>query len=295
MRHWKKILTLALVATVLPETITGSTSFSALLLQPETFLFLFCIGYGIPIVLLREYAIRWKLGIGGIFLLGCAYGIYNEGFLARTFLLETNLPVNAYDTYGFFFGISWPWMFLISIWHSIASVITPIFFTFLLWPDEKMTPWIGKRMTDALAVFLVTFSMLAFFTAENDAVRTGVFREYILITLVFGAIIIAGSMRSGDILLRLDRVKVAWRPSFLIGASLLFTFFMVPAFFAGKDMPIVLFIGVCILFFYGLCLVVLSTRYVECIRYAIFWDRMLFSEFGSFRCYSICIRNIVLV
>jgi hypothetical protein len=52
-------------------------------LQPLPFL-LVTVTYGVPVVLIRELAVARELNTIGLVLLGSAYGILNEGVLAKT-------------------------------------------------------------------------------------------------------------------------------------------------------------------------------------------------------------------
>ena len=80
------IATLLALATVIPELFTGSTPLVGFL-NPGLFFFLF-LGYGVAILLVRELAVRCRSGILGLFFLGLAYSIFNEGLLAKTLIIE---------------------------------------------------------------------------------------------------------------------------------------------------------------------------------------------------------------
>ena len=99
-------LTLLLLTTVVPELLTGSTPLYGFL-NPGQLVFL-TLGYGLAILLVRELGVRLGIGLGGLILFGLAYGIFNEGLVAKTFLLDRSLPVPQYDGYGYWLGISFP-------------------------------------------------------------------------------------------------------------------------------------------------------------------------------------------
>ena len=46
-------------------------------------------------------SLRRQLGLAGLFVLGLVYGIFNEGIIAKTFYLATNVPINKFDGYGY--------------------------------------------------------------------------------------------------------------------------------------------------------------------------------------------------
>ena len=123
--HWKPVLSLLLLAPFLTELLSGNLPASQFF-QPQVYVFLATVGYGFPILLLREFAVRRRLGLAGLFMLGLVYGIFNEGILARTFYLASNVPIKTFDGYGYVFGVAIPWAITISIWHALHSFVYPI-------------------------------------------------------------------------------------------------------------------------------------------------------------------------
>lgn len=144
MRALVAALSLALIATCVPELLTGSTPLLAFA-KPLTLFFLF-LGYGVAVVSVRELAVRWNLTFLGIFILGLAYGIFNEGLMARTMLLQDGIPIPQLNDYGYLFGISFPWAVFITLWHAVCSVLFPILASYALFPDMRTVPWLGKKM-----------------------------------------------------------------------------------------------------------------------------------------------------
>lgn len=144
MRTHVAALTLVLAATFIPELLTGSTPLLAFT-NPVT-LFFFFLGYGVAVLSIREAAVRWNLTFFGIFILGLVYGIFNEGFMSRTILLQDNLPIPQLSDYGYAFGISFPWAVFASVWHSVRSVLFPIVAVYALFPDMREVPWLGKKL-----------------------------------------------------------------------------------------------------------------------------------------------------
>jgi hypothetical protein len=80
----KALLTLVFLAPILTEVVSGNTPAHALL-DPRVTLFLL-VAYGLPLLVVRELQLRWQLSNFGVFLLGLAYGIWNEGLLAQTLI-----------------------------------------------------------------------------------------------------------------------------------------------------------------------------------------------------------------
>ena len=73
--YLKPILTLVVIVPFLTELLSGNFTLSRFFIPPVFIAFI--IAYGLAALLIRELAVKWKLGIEGIFILGLAYGIYN--------------------------------------------------------------------------------------------------------------------------------------------------------------------------------------------------------------------------
>lgn len=171
-------------ASVLPELLSGNTPISKFI-QPSTFLLLFLIGYGLPVLVIREFSVRKKLGLTGIILLGLAYGVYNEGLLAKTLIAESNLPVRQFDNYGYFAGVNFPWTAVIGFWHAIASVLLPILFTYMLFPSGREKPWLGRKAPLVIAAVLFAFASFSFIKGWGTAGTSG---QYLIL---FGLMVIS--------------------------------------------------------------------------------------------------------
>jgi hypothetical protein len=150
----KPILTLVALTTVLPELFSGSTPLPSFLLRPGLVHFL-ALGYGVSVLLVRELWIRRGGGLLGLFLMGLGYSLFNEGLLAKTLVVDQNLPINQYDHYGYWLGLSYPWMATIGVWHACASVLFPIVLTHHFFPEAAPARWVkGWLAVTIAAVFL---------------------------------------------------------------------------------------------------------------------------------------------
>jgi hypothetical protein len=65
-------------------------------------------------------------------------------------------------TTDIFFGFNWPDIFLITPWHALASVLTPILLTYLLFPESREVPWIGKKTALFLTCILLALAGIFF-------------------------------------------------------------------------------------------------------------------------------------
>lgn len=173
MTHIRPILGLIILTTLIPELFTGSTSID-ILLNPAV-LWGYLIGYGVAILFLREIAARFSLSYGGIFILGMAYSFFNEGLLAKTYLIFQddpvnkliNLPVDFLANMGNFFGLNFGFTLTSAVWHGIGSVLIPICIIHYLYPKSAMTPWLSKKVTVGLGVLLALAGTTTFFSPEK--------------------------------------------------------------------------------------------------------------------------------
>jgi len=81
--HVPALITLLLLSPVLAELLSGSAP-PAEFFTPFALVFL-TFWYGVGAILCRELSIRWGSGLIGLFLLGAAFGILEEGILIKTF------------------------------------------------------------------------------------------------------------------------------------------------------------------------------------------------------------------
>ncbi len=162
------MILLILLAGILPELLSGNTP-AFELFQPGPFLFLIVI-YGLPALLIREFAQRYAIGLGGLFLLGLGYGIINEALLAKTVFRNTGVPVDVYDGYGFHFGVQLAWTAFILPWHAMASTILPISFVHIHAPDSAHEPWLGTKTGIVLAAILFVLISLFFLFEDTSGV-----------------------------------------------------------------------------------------------------------------------------
>lgn len=165
--HLKPILTLLLITPCLTELLSNNMPPRAFF-NPVAFLFLATVAYGFPILLLREFSCRCRLGIPGLLCLGLVYGIINEGILAKTFYLAQGVPVDTFDHYGYVLGICFPWAITISVWHALHSLLYPILVTYYFFPAQRERPWLTRTSAIWLAIPTVVMNTLVFFTRSKD-------------------------------------------------------------------------------------------------------------------------------
>lgn len=181
------IATLVLLAAILPETLSGNTP-THVLLQPGPLLF-FVIAYGLPVLLIREFATRNSISLARLFLIGMGYGIINEALLAKTVFRNSGVPVDIFEEYGFVFGIQWAWTAFILPWHAVASVMLPISFAHRAVPLAAGRNWLGIRSMWALAIILFALCSL-FFLFEDISAITGTVLMLVILWVAIAALVI---------------------------------------------------------------------------------------------------------
>ena len=153
----KALLALVLSAPVLTEIVSGNTPAHALL-DPRVLLFLL-VAYSLPLLVIRELAVRQRLSTAGVFLLGLAYGIWNEGLLAQT-LLHLQVPMPQFDRYLYAAGFNFSWSAVILPWHAFLAILFPLALVPALFPDAARQRWLGKQAFVSLASVLIALELL---------------------------------------------------------------------------------------------------------------------------------------
>jgi hypothetical protein len=228
------IATLLALTTVLPELFSGSTPPMGFL-NPGLLIFLF-LGYGLAILLIRELAVRCRSGLLGLFFLGLAYSVFNEGLLAKTLIIEKSLPVGLYDHYGYLLGISFPWAAGIGAWHACASVIFPILLTHHFFPGAKERPWINGKIALILGLLLMLLASVAFLGTSEKGVKGTPAQLVVLLVIMFVGFLL-GAVSKGKVL---DSASRSVTKPLLLGFSILIPFWGL-GFLASTKAPLAVF------------------------------------------------------
>jgi len=243
--HWKPVAALLLLAPFLTELLSGSLPAPAFF-RPQVLLFLTTVGYGFPILLLREFAVRRRLGIFGLVALGFVYGIFNEGIIAKTFYLATNVPIHNFDGYGYTGGIAIPWAITISTWHALHSFLYPIVAIYYFFPSHRESPWLDWKGIVMLAIPTVVMGTLIFFSHGKD--RTdGQLPHFILMVVMSGLLVWMVTKLSASPALGGDGTFKL--PPILWGCLAFLLLVFVPVLFASVKIPTIVFYGYYALFF----------------------------------------------
>ncbi|MHC1782448.1 MAG: hypothetical protein AB9891_06760 [Anaerolineaceae bacterium] len=144
---WKRrqhpSLALWLTAPVFGELFSGSTPLNEYI-NPFSFLILGML-YGSGAILIRELIVRWRKGWISLFLLGAAYGIYEEGLVVRSFFDPNWIDLDKLSVYGRTGGVNWVWAEHLTVFHALISIAAAIVFVEILYPARRSESWIGAR------------------------------------------------------------------------------------------------------------------------------------------------------
>jgi len=142
------------------EFLTGSTTLSALVSNlPDLLVFVFVTvpNYALSALLIREAIIAWKKSWATLLSFGIAYGAVNEGLMAKTYFTFQSLSpaLGTASGVGHLFGINWPWVTGITLFHMIVSISVPVALSFLIFPDTASQRLLGRKSTIASLGLLV--------------------------------------------------------------------------------------------------------------------------------------------
>jgi hypothetical protein len=182
----KALLTLVLALPILTELFSGNLG-PLEVFNPIGFL-LQIIAYSLPILFLRELAVRLKVGLVGMYFLGVGYSFLNEGILSKTMLIGP--PGGGMELYALYeiAGIHIVWTSIIGNWHAIYSVIFPLALVSLVYPSVRSEPWLSKNWLFGLGLFWVAGTALIFFLLNPEfATATTAIKFSVIIAVLLTA------------------------------------------------------------------------------------------------------------
>lgn len=159
--HWPGLITLLLLSPVTAELLSGSAP-PVEFLSPIGLLILIP-WYGFGAVLCRELSVRWQGGVAGLFLLGAAFGVFEEGILVKTFFDPHAGDLGVLQTFGWWAGANWPWILELTLFHALVSITLPVLVVGSLWPAERDHPWLSGRAISVLFGIMVAMALLGWF------------------------------------------------------------------------------------------------------------------------------------
>ena len=152
-------------------------------LSPVTFL-LGTLTYGVPLLVIRELAAARSLNAAGIAILGLAYGILNEGVLARTLTQGSGPPLFDFAGYGQAGPFQVGWTLFMVTWHALHSVLYPMLMARWLFPAAAAGPWFatGRARWVRFPMAVAMAGLYALYFLNPPAGDVGVFLIYVVAT-----------------------------------------------------------------------------------------------------------------
>ncbi len=175
----KMILLLIIMTPGIPEYLTGSSRVGDLVFNTPSFFLGLALNMGLyscGALLIREFVVRFHKGWGSTLLLGCAYGIVEEGISVHTFVQVSGNPVGLLGIYGRFGGINWVWSTGLTVFHSVFSIGLPLLLLTIAFPMQSVKPLLRKRgiFTVGLLYFLTIIVLnLVLYRSGSRAMPTG--------------------------------------------------------------------------------------------------------------------------
>jgi hypothetical protein len=136
-------LALFLIAPIFGELFSGSSPLNEYI-NPVTFITLSLL-YGCGAIIVRELTVRWQKGWLSIFILGAAYGIYEEGILVQSFFDPGWVDLGDLAVYGRVAGINGVWAEHLTVFHMLISIAASIAFVEALHPEQRTSRWVTRR------------------------------------------------------------------------------------------------------------------------------------------------------
>lgn len=164
--YWLPTITLMLASPFLAEVLTGSAPVMVFF-TPIVFILFVTVGYGIPVLIIRELYVRYSLGLVSLLVLGFAYGVVNEGLFAQTIFHPFHAPIPQLALYGLVENIRIPFLLVISTWHALYAVVFPILLVHWLFPKVAKIAWVPKKVLWGVGLLSFAFGTLGFFINER--------------------------------------------------------------------------------------------------------------------------------
>jgi hypothetical protein len=160
-RAWPAALVLLLLAPVCAELVSSSS-------PPLEFFHPFALAtmvfsYGALAVLMREYAVRLRLGLVGLVVLSLVMGIYIEGLVCKSYFSPEWPDFDFPAGYARFLGVNWHWAVMLNVFHSTLSFLIPLALVNLIFPSWQKRPALNIPWALVLGVLVAGVAVLGWF------------------------------------------------------------------------------------------------------------------------------------
>jgi hypothetical protein len=149
-------VSLLLLAPVLGELVSGHQA-PLEFLNPVNFVIL-ALPYGLGALLCRELMVRWGRGRLSLIPLALAYGIYEEGIVARSLWDPGWAELGPVGAYSHWAGVTWTWAAAVLHFHATVSIGSSVLLAHLLHPERRHEPWLTSRQLVGCAIGLALWA-----------------------------------------------------------------------------------------------------------------------------------------
>ncbi|MBN2333935.1 hypothetical protein JXL21_00140 [Candidatus Bathyarchaeota archaeon] len=208
-------LMLLLLAPAMGELLSGSSP-PVEYFQPFGFTVMTVL-YGCGALLCRELKVRWRKGVGSLVLLGCAYGVIEEGLMVASFFNPGWMDLGALEGFGRWLGVNWVWAVELTMYHAFFSVTVPVLLVELAYQKKKPKLWLTDTQLKIAAAALTLDVVGGFFLFGNLLNYFPTAPQYVLMVAVAVLFIYAAKRLPSDWLRR--GVKPMRRPYFYTALS----------------------------------------------------------------------------
>lgn len=167
------------------ELLTGSTRPALFVASPVVFVLLVGL-YGCGVLSARELAMRWGGGWVSLLLLGAAYGVLEEGLVARSFFDPDWGDLGDLAGHGRLAGVNWVWAVYLTIFHAVFSIATPTALARVA--TRKDGPWLSSRGRAFAAAGLAALTALGTAVVNPHHGSPAALGATVVIVLVFAGL-----------------------------------------------------------------------------------------------------------
>jgi hypothetical protein len=136
-------LALLLLGPIFGELISAHQTLFEFI-NPLSFV-LSALPYGCGAIICRELKVRWGKGWFSLVLLGLAYGLYEEGLVARSVWDPDWAELGALRDYSFWQGVVWTYLAVLLHFHLTISILCSVVLAEILFPARRHESWVTDR------------------------------------------------------------------------------------------------------------------------------------------------------
>ena len=182
LKSHKAILSLLLLSPGIAELLSSSSPPTEFF-NPFSFIYLVSF-YGSGALLIREFRVRHGLRYSSILFLGMGYGVLEEGIAVKSFFSTTWPDLGVLAWYGRFLGVNWIWVFALTVYHAVISILIPIVIVEIIFYDIKDRPWLKDKKSLYIILFIFIFDIILFNTVFVSGFQPSIFHYLFCFSLV---------------------------------------------------------------------------------------------------------------